>query len=141
MQQLGLVEQDRAAAVAIDHRRRAAEVEVDAGRAERGETAGVVGETGGIGAEQLRPHRHRAGGAAGAVELGDDAAEGARGQQRVGDADELAHRMIVVGGLGEDRAQHVVQQPFHRREQQTHGASLLGPARAGVWRVEICAGL
>jgi hypothetical protein len=59
--QLRLVQQHGAAAVAVDGLGRAAEVQVDAGRAQLGQAGGVVGQAGRVAAQQLRraPARRR----------------------------------------------------------------------------------
>lgn len=74
-------------------------------------------------------------GEAAVAQLGHGADEGARGQQRVGDADELAHAAVQPAGVGQARrtlpgpharervTQRKVQQAFHGGEQQLHGAS------------------
>jgi len=59
-----LVEQRRAAAMAVHQRAGQTEVEVDAGRREPGQARGILGQAGGIGAHQLHPHRRAGGGAA-----------------------------------------------------------------------------
>jgi hypothetical protein len=115
--QLGLVQQHGAAAVAVHGLGRAAEVQVDAGRAQRGQQGGVVGQAGRVGAQQLRPHRRAGGGAAAVQQLGHDAREHPRRQQLVGDADELRHAAVDAAHLRDHVAQAVVEQALHRGQQ------------------------
>ena len=122
--QAGVVEQHRAAAMAVDGGRRTAEVEVDALGPERGQRGGVVGQAGSIGAEQLRAHRRARGGAAAVRKLGHQAQEHAGRQQLIGDADELRDAAIDTAGAREHVAQAVVEQAFHRREQELHGQAV-----------------
>jgi drug/metabolite transporter (DMT)-like permease len=119
--QLGLVQQHRAAAVAVDGLGRAAEVQVDAlgpsvasGRRCR---PGRPGRT----AQQLRAAPARRRRAAAVQQLGHDAREHPLGQQLVGDADELRHAAVDAAHLREDVAQAVVEQALHRRQQDTGG--------------------
>mmetsp|Transcript_7031 Transcript_7031/g.29880 ORF Transcript_7031/g.29880 Transcript_7031/m.29880 type:complete len:225 (+) Transcript_7031:772-1446(+) len=115
--QLRLVEQHRTAAVAVHALGRAAEVQIDALGLQRRQPRGVLGQAVHVRAQQLRMHRHAGGGAAAGLELRHDAREHPRRQQLVGDADELADAAVHAADAGEHIAQDVVQQPFHRREQ------------------------
>jgi len=118
--QVGLVEQYRAAAVAVHGLGRAAKVEIDALGAQLSQPRGVVGQAGRVTAQQLRPHRHASGRAAGVVQLGHHAVEHPLGQQLVGDADELGHAAVNAAHLRQHIAQAVVEQPFHGRKQDRH---------------------
>ena len=116
--QVGRVaQQGRAAAVAVDDLRRAAEVQIDPGRAEAGGARRVLGQAHRVGAHQLQPHRHAGARAPAMQQLGHDAGEHALRQQRAGDADELGHAAIDAADAGEHVAQRVVEQPLHRGEQ------------------------
>mgnify|MGYP007068798751 CR=1 FL=1 len=61
VEQFRLAEQRGAAAMAVDWRRRAAEVEIDAGRIQRHQPAGVLGHEMRVGAGQLHAHRRPGG--------------------------------------------------------------------------------
>ena len=124
MQQLGVLQQRRATAMAIHDLGRAAEVQVDAGRAEAGQPRGVLGQAVRVRAHQLRAYRHAGCGASALVELGHDAAKGAFGQQRAGDADELGDAEVDAAHARERVAQRVVEQPFHGREQDGHDVAV-----------------
>ena len=70
VEQLRLTEERGAAAMAIDRRRRAAEIEVDPGRLQRHQPAGVLGHQIRIRSEQLDAHRRAGSGPAVAEQLG-----------------------------------------------------------------------
>ena len=119
--QLRLVQQHGAAAVAVDGLGRAAEIEVDAFGAQGGDQRRVVGQAGRVGPQQLRPHRHAGGGAAAGQQLGHDAGEDAGGKQLVGDADEFRHAAVDAAHAREHVAQAVVEQALHRGQQDAGG--------------------
>jgi hypothetical protein len=118
MKQFRLVEQRRAAAMAVHQRRRAAEVEVDAGRREFGQARGVLGETRGIGAHQLHPHRRAGCGARAIQQLRADAGEALPRQQGAGDAHELGNAPVVAPRARQHAAQDVVGEALHGGEDE-----------------------
>ena len=120
--QLRLVQQHRAAAMAVDALGRAAEVQVDALGLELGQASGVLSQAAHVGAQQLWVHRHACCRAAAVHQLWHDARENAVRQQLVGHADELAHAAVDAADAGQHIAQDVVEQAFHRR-QENHGES------------------
>ncbi len=107
--------------MAVDGRRRAAEVEVDALGAQRGEPRGVVGQAGGVGAQQLGAHRRAGRRSAAVCQFGHESQENTRGQQLIGDADELRDASVDPAGAGQHVAHAVVDQALHRGQQQLHG--------------------
>ncbi|MCY1538075.1 hypothetical protein D9M68_735990 [compost metagenome] len=119
--QFGFVQQHRAAAALVHRLGRAAEIEVHAERAQAREPRRVLGQTGRVGPQQLRPHRHARTGTPPMQQFGHHPQERALGQQGLGDADELAHAAVDATGAREHVAQGRVEQAFHGREQQGHG--------------------
>jgi len=117
VQQIGLVQQHGAAAVAVHRARGATEIQVDAFGAQTGQHSRVVGQTGGIGAQQLRAHGRAGARAAPVVQFGHGAMEGADGQQTVGDADELRHATVDASHLRERVPQVMVEQALHGGQQ------------------------
>ncbi|KQY81877.1 hypothetical protein ASD35_08850 [Pelomonas sp. Root1444] len=122
--QLRLVQQHRAAAVAVHALGRAAEVEVDPLRLELRQPPGVLGQAVHVGAQQLRMHRHTRRRAAAVPQLRHDAREHALGQQLVGHADELGHAAVDAAHAREHVAQDVVEQALHGRQQDHCGCSM-----------------
>ena len=57
-QQLRLVQQGRAAAVAVHHLGRTTKIQIYAHRAQAGQAGGVFGQANRVRTKQLRPHRH-----------------------------------------------------------------------------------
>ena len=112
-QQFRVLQQRRAAAVAINDLGGAAKVQVDAVRTERGQAGGVLGHANGIGAQQLGPHRHTGRGVSPVSQFGHDAQKSAFGQQGVGDADEFGYATVHAAHAGENVTQDTVQQPLH----------------------------
>ena len=109
---------------------RATEVQVDAGRAQAGQTSRVLGQAHRVGTHQLGPDWDAGRRAAAVPELGDDAVEHALGQQRAGDADELGHAAVDPADARQDVAQREIEQPFHRGEQQGHAVVLVASGAA-----------
>jgi len=120
VQQVGLVEQHRAATVTVHRLGRAAEVQVDALGTQLGQARRIVGQAGRVTAQQLGAHRRAGTGAAAVQQLGHHPGEDTRGQQLVGDADELGDAAIDAAHGGQHFAQRVVEQALHGREQDGH---------------------
>jgi hypothetical protein len=83
----------------------------------------VLGQTVHVRAQQLRVHRYTGQGAAAVLQLRHDAREHALGQQLVGHADELGHAAVHAADAGQHIAQDVVEQAFHRGEEDHWAAS------------------
>jgi hypothetical protein len=135
-QSLGIGEQRRAAAVAIDRWRRTAEVEIDSRRRERSKARRVVGETGRVAAEELNDHRRPGSGATLAGEFGTAAEKSTRRQQAARDANELADCPVIAADARQHVAQQVVDQALHRCQQQF---SHCLPASVGLFYRTGCA--
>lgn len=118
--QVRLLQQRGTAAVAIHHLGRAAEIQVDAGRAQGGKKGRVVGQADRVGAQQLRAHRHTCRRAAALAQLGDDAHIGPLGQYGIGHADELGDAAAQPAHPGQGITQCEIEQALHGREQQGH---------------------
>lgn len=58
-----------------------------------------------------------------------------RGQQLVVDPNELGHAPVNTADTGQDIAQDVIDQPFHRRQSNLHGKHTLKEKRAAVYWV------
>ena len=112
-----LVQQHRAAAMAVDSLGRAAEVEVDAIGLQRGQQRRVVGQAGGVGTQQLRAHRRARWCAAALKQFRHQPGVHTRRQQLVGDADEFRHAAVDATHPCEHVAQAVVEHTFHGGEQ------------------------
>ena len=117
VEQLRLAQQRGAAAMAIDGRRRAAEIEVDPGRLQRHQPAGVLGHQIRIRSEQLDAHRRAGSGPAVAEQLGADSLISLDRQHVARDADEFANGPVVAADARQHAAQQVVGEPFHRGEE------------------------
>ena len=128
MEQFWLVEQRRAAAMAIHQRRRTAEIEIDAGRRELGQARGILRQAVRVRAHQLHAHRRAGSGARAVQEFRADAAEAAARQQRAGDAHELGDAPVVASGARQHVAQHVVGEALHGGEDEAgHEVRALSP--------------
>jgi hypothetical protein len=109
-QLFGIGEQHRAAAVAIDRRRRTTEVEIDPRRGELDQLRRILGQAPGIAAEKLHHQRRSGTRSAAVVKLGAKPPEGARRQQIAGDPDELADGQVIATDARQHVAQDVVDQ-------------------------------
>ena len=118
--QLGIVQQRSAAAVAVHHLGRAAKIKVDAVRPQGCQAGGVFSQAHRVRPQQLRAHRHTRKRAPAVEQLGHHADESAVWQQRIGDADELRHAAVHAAHTGQDVAQHKVQQALHGGKEQGH---------------------
>ena len=120
VQQIGFIEQHRAATVAVHRFGRTTEVQIDALGTQFGQTGGVVGQAGRVTAQQLRAHRRAGQGAAAVQQLRHHPDECPRRQQLIGDADELADAAVDAAHGCQHLAQRVVEQALHGREQNRH---------------------
>ena len=123
-QHLGVLQQGRATAMAVDLLGRAAKVQVHAIAAHARHTGGVVGQAIGVRAQQLRTHRHPGRRAPSMGQLGHHTQKRALGQQGVGDTDELRHAAVNAAHTGQHIAQHTVEQALHGGKDDHWGGSL-----------------
>jgi len=112
-----VAQQRRTATMAVHDLGGAAKVQVHPLGPQLGQARGVLGHAHGVGAQQLRAHRHACQGAAAMAQLGHGAQECAFGQQRAGDTDELRHTAVHAAHAREQVAQHAVEQALHRSKQ------------------------
>ena len=140
LQQLGLLEQCRAAAIAIHQRRRTAEIEIDAGRVEQRQVGRVGGHDLRIGAEQLNAHRRTARSARAVLQFGTQAGEAGVRQHGGGDADEFGDAPVIAASRGQHCAQHIVGKTLHRGEDEAacHQSRLLQSIQWATGRMLIC---
>ncbi|MPN40469.1 hypothetical protein SDC9_188007 [bioreactor metagenome] len=117
---LGILQQRCTAAMAVDHLGRTAEIQIDALGSQARQIGSVLGHADGVGAQQLRPHRHPGQRPAAIAQLGHGTQIDLVRQQRAADANELGHAAVRAAHPGQHIAQHKIQQPFHGRKQQSH---------------------
>jgi hypothetical protein len=126
----GVGEQHRAAAVAIDRRCRTTEVQIDPRRGKLDELRRILGQAPGIAAEKLHHQRRSGTRSAAVVKLGTKPPKGTRRQQIAGDPDELADGQVIATDARQHVAQDVVDQAFHRCQQQSSHRPFSIPLRA-----------
>ena len=131
VEQFRLTQQRGAAAMAIDSRRRTAEIEVDAGRIQRHQTTGVLGHEIRIRSEQLDAHRRTGRGAAVGEQFRANALVGPDRQHAARHADEFADRPVVTADRRQHAAQQIVGEPFHRGEENA------GHRKSGAVTIEV----
>ena len=133
VQQFRLTEQGGTAAMAVHRRRRATEIEIDPGRIQRHQPAGVFRHHQRIGTQQLHAHRRSRRRLAAVEQFRTNLLKNPGRQHVVRNAHKLADAPVVAANRRQHAAQQIVGEPFHRGEKNAgHAGSGAGIEEAGI---------